>query len=350
MKYEIKWVTEYLGVGRAPMSYEEFEQIRGEGVNAIVNLCHEYSDLHILEEQAGFEVYYLPICDDYAPDMDALDKALDWLDEALYCKKKVLVHCRFGQGRTGTVATAYLLRRGLDLKRTKKELKPTLAVPSSYRQWKFLRKYNKSHTKLSFQTPRIEHKQSDDLAGFYEKYRMIAAEVDRYMEEHGIGEPCGKESASCCDTTFDMPLVEALYFNDCLNRTLSADVRTGVLERAVACGEKLKKSTVCVPSPRELGNQDIQIKSRMRCPLSVEESCIMYEKRPIRCRLSGGTAIDPEFFKSVHERLTHLSAEIFLTLAGNVPEPEEMYASLVDTVSGKFIQNYFHLMQRAKRK
>ena len=350
MKYEIKWVTDYLAVGRAPMSYEEFDQIRGEGVNAIVNLCHEYSDLHILEEQAGFEVYYLPIYDEHAPDMDALDKALDWLDGALYHKKKVLVHCRFGQGRTGTFTSAYLLRRGLDMKRAEKELKQTLAVPSTYRQWKFLRKYKKLHGKFSFQIPQIEHNQSDDLARFYEEYRTLALEVDRHMAEHGVSELCGKQSVRCCDTTFDMPLIEALYFNDCLNRLLSAGVRTGALERALACREKLKNSIVCVNPHQELGNQDIQIQSRLRCPLSVEGSCIIYENRPIRCRFSSGTAYDPVFYKSVYERLTHLSNETFLTLAGKLPESEGIYSSLIDTVTGKFIQTYFHLMQLAKQK
>ncbi|MGQ9500375.1 MAG: protein-tyrosine phosphatase family protein [Dissulfurimicrobium sp.] len=45
-----------------------------------------------------------------------MERALAWLDEAIYLGKKVLVHCRHGIGRTGTFVTAYLIRRGLGLK------------------------------------------------------------------------------------------------------------------------------------------------------------------------------------------------------------------------------------------
>ena len=83
------------------------------GIGAILNLCAEFCDLHSIEEKAGFEVWYLPIADEEAPDLQELEKALDWLDECLYLGKKVLVHCRFGIGRTGTVVNAYLLRKGL---------------------------------------------------------------------------------------------------------------------------------------------------------------------------------------------------------------------------------------------
>jgi signal transduction histidine kinase len=61
--YPITWITNSIAVGRAPMSYAEFDYIKAKGVDAIVNLCAEFSDLHELEEPSGFEVYYLPIRD-----------------------------------------------------------------------------------------------------------------------------------------------------------------------------------------------------------------------------------------------------------------------------------------------
>ncbi len=97
--YPLNWVTEQLAVGHAPMSYDELQSIREQGVDGIVNLCGEYADLHQIEKSYGFEVYYLPVDDDQAPALRELEKALDWLDESLYLGKKVLVHCTHGIGR-----------------------------------------------------------------------------------------------------------------------------------------------------------------------------------------------------------------------------------------------------------
>ena len=115
-EYQLTWVTPDLAVGYAPMSYAELDSIKSQGIDAIVNLCAEFCDLHEIEQTKGFEVYYLPIWDETAPDMQEMEKGLKWLDEAIYLGKKVLVHCHHGIGRTGTFVTSYLLRRGLGLK------------------------------------------------------------------------------------------------------------------------------------------------------------------------------------------------------------------------------------------
>lgn len=348
MSYKIRWITKYLGVGRAPMSYDDLDDIRAQGIGAIVNLCHEYSDLHELEEQAGFEVYYLPTYDEYAPTLDKLEKGLYWLDEAIYLKKKVLVHCRFGQGRTGTFTSAYLLRRGLSIKHATKELKNINAIPSTYRQWKCLKKYGKKQGNLSFQPPRIDHTQPEDLSHFYLKYRELTAIVDKQMASNNIKDFCGKRNDCCCHTSFDVPLLEALQLNECLNRELPAVARTSAIERALACSEKIRNSLKCLTPGQPLGLQELYFKDVFLCPLSVEGSCILFESRPIRCRSNGGNGLHSTFFTSVMDELTRLSNETFLVLAGQLPKGSGIYSSLTETVSGKFIQTYFHLMAATK--
>ena len=349
MSYTITWITEYLGVGRAPMSYEDLDSIGRQGINAIFNLCHEFSDLHKLEEEAGFEVYYMPIDDECAPDIAELEKGLQWLDEAVYLKKKVLVHCRFGQGRTGTITSAYLLRRGLGMKKTQKELKRTNAKPATYRQWKLLRKYSRKQGRLSLKPPRVAHDQPDDLEHFYREYRLLAKKVDAKMAENGNIQLCGAATDCCCHTSFSIPLLEALHLNDSLNRLLSAEARSAAIERALACREKLRQCLKCLTPPQPFGLQELYIKEDILCPLSVDGSCILFEARPIRCRTNGGSTLDPLFLESVMGELSRLSQETFLFLAGQFPQGTGIYSSLIDTVSGKFIQTYFHLMARTKK-
>jgi protein-tyrosine phosphatase len=141
--YQLRWITENVAAGHAPMSYDQLEAIRNEGISAIVNLCGEYCDLHEIEEGEGFQVYYLPIPDECAPVMDEMENALLWMDAVIGQNKKVLVHCRFGIGRTGTFLMAYLMRSGMEMKTAEKMLKKTPACPAKYCQWKFLRQYKK---------------------------------------------------------------------------------------------------------------------------------------------------------------------------------------------------------------
>ncbi len=144
-EYSISWITDMLAAGHAPMSYDDLQLIQAKGIGAIVNLCAEYCDLHDIEDKAGFEVYYLPIVDECAPEMESLEQALDWVENQQARGRRVLVHCRFGIGRTGTFLLAYLLRKGVPLKKGEKLLRKSgaRAWPSCYGQWKMLKKYRK---------------------------------------------------------------------------------------------------------------------------------------------------------------------------------------------------------------
>jgi protein-tyrosine phosphatase len=141
--YQLKWVTDDVAAGRAPMSYAQLESIKEQGISAIVNLCGEYCDLHQIEDKSGFQVFYLPIPDECAPEVEEMEKALLWMDEILGRNEKVLVHCRFGIGRTGTFLMAYFIRKGLSMNAAEKKMKKTGAVPARYCQWKMLRGYKK---------------------------------------------------------------------------------------------------------------------------------------------------------------------------------------------------------------
>jgi atypical dual specificity phosphatase len=62
----------------------------------------------------GFEFTYSPIRDFHAPDLIQLEKLVEWIDAKVKENKPVLVHCRAGIGRTGTVIAAYLVKKGCE--------------------------------------------------------------------------------------------------------------------------------------------------------------------------------------------------------------------------------------------
>ncbi|MBU1138319.1 MAG: dual specificity protein phosphatase family protein [Proteobacteria bacterium] len=141
--YKLRWITRDIAVGAAPSSKAALNTIKQAGVEVILNLCTECGNLHEEERAAGFIVYWLPISDAYSPELDELDDALEWLNGQIESGKKVLVHCRFGVGRSGTVIAAYLLKKGLGLKQVLDIMKQTPATPTSRDQRKLIFEYAK---------------------------------------------------------------------------------------------------------------------------------------------------------------------------------------------------------------
>ena len=133
-QYPLKWITKSLAVGYAPRSEEDLRLIRAVGVKAIVNLCAECYDLNEVESAFDFDVYYLPVVDEAAPTIEALAKLLDWMKQKINSGKRVLVHCRYGIGRTGTVVLCYLIHSGYDFKKARAMMKATPSWPANREQ------------------------------------------------------------------------------------------------------------------------------------------------------------------------------------------------------------------------
>jgi hypothetical protein len=140
-EYRLDWVTDTIAVGGAPLSYEQLDGIKAQGIDAIINLCGEYCDLHEIEREHGFEVYYLPIPDECTPDCQALEQAMEWMDGILKGNKRLLIHCRLGMGRTGTLLHAYLWSRNLHQDISEELLNSLRSRPCNYDQWRTVRRY-----------------------------------------------------------------------------------------------------------------------------------------------------------------------------------------------------------------
>lgn len=345
--YPVYWVTPQLATGPAPMSYDYLESLKSQGIDAIMNLCAEYCDLPGIETHKGFEVYYLPIEDEEAPQLQALEDALSWLDEAIYLGKKVYVHCRHGIGRTGTILSAYLLRRGLGSKLVNQKIKKLRSQPANFNQWRFLRKLGKKEGRLTIKEPSLEWKSLVDLKPFFEKYEQLLAQVDQRLEKQNNKHAfCGRDHMDCCTRYVEVSLIESAYLTHCFNRKLTSNARLATIERSVEVSRKMGSAKKTADNKKEIDFSDRYENQDILCPLSFEKKCMVYGSRPLACRFTDlkETNENKAFLHDCHEKVEELSKNVFFALCGNFSEPKKISLPLVDVVSGKFVQSFFHLL------
>ena len=101
---------------------EDLRWLRGQSIEAILSMTEEPLDVSAVESH-GFAYLHLPVADMTPPNPAQLDDALAFIDRQTGRGRAVLVHCLAGQGRTGTVLAAYLIRSGLSPEQAIAELR-----------------------------------------------------------------------------------------------------------------------------------------------------------------------------------------------------------------------------------
>jgi atypical dual specificity phosphatase len=90
----------------------DLQELRGHGIGALLTLTETPLAAGALERHA-LRGLHLPVDDFHAPTTAQMLDALAFIDAARADSVAVAVHCLAGQGRTGTVLAAYLIRGGL---------------------------------------------------------------------------------------------------------------------------------------------------------------------------------------------------------------------------------------------
>jgi Fe-S-cluster containining protein len=350
----LQWVTENLAVGGAPLSPAHLDWLKSQGVDAILNLCAEFQDLHELESDHGFEVYYLPVEDEEAPELENMERALAWLDEAIYLGKKVFIHCRHGIGRTGTLLNAYLLRRGLGHRLAARKLKELRSKPANFDQWWTIRKYGRQSGKLEIREPSLEFKNILDLRPFFDELEILGEEIDQALAQNKQEKLCGRDHAKCCRTPVNLTLIEAVHLTHKINLELTSRERLTVIDLAVQTSRRERDAQSHIQDMKKANKQEASEHCLYQaggvCPLLHKDRCRLFAHRPFQCRSHD---LDDEIKNTIWSQtlgpeLERLTRELFLAVTSAFPPDKLPSFPLPDVVSGRYIQALFHLMMEAQ--
>jgi len=107
----------------------DLDDLYREGFRTIISLLDENEQTPYYEivgiEAKGFRRYSIPIQDFTAPTLADFKKFVEIVMGSLR-EGKVLVHCQGGIGRTGTMAAAYWIKKGLSANEAIKKIRNSM--------------------------------------------------------------------------------------------------------------------------------------------------------------------------------------------------------------------------------
>ena len=113
MPRNFSWLIqdEIAGMGRPVAIVADLEFLKDNGVESIVSLTELPLHKPLIEE-FGFEYKHIPIPDFSTPTLEQIEEFVTFVNNLLSSKKKIVVHCEAGIGRTGTMLACYLVSEG----------------------------------------------------------------------------------------------------------------------------------------------------------------------------------------------------------------------------------------------
>ena len=136
-----------------------------------------------------------------------------------------------------------------------------------------------------------------DLREHFIKYEAIVSMIDKIFERVKNEYPkevfCREKCSDCCYALFDVTIIEALYINHKFKEKFSGAEKQTIIDKASKTDRVLAKLKRNIQKELEQGKNEVELlakigKERVRCPLLGENDlCILYDSRPITCRLYG---------------------------------------------------------------
>ena len=136
-----------------------------------------------------------------------------------------------------------------------------------------------------------------EFGPFFESYELLVGQVEdtfkKVSKEYAAEVRCGLGCSDCCFALFDMSLVESIYIKHKFDQRYKGNDRSKIIQRANNADRTIYRIKKQAYKDLEKGEPEERIISKMalervRCPLlDDEDHCLIYDIRPITCRLYG---------------------------------------------------------------
>ncbi len=211
--------------------------------------------------------------------------------------------------------------------------------------------------------------QLPDLSPFFARYEKQRAEADALFEAVRSRYPdlvvCREGCSSCCHALFDLTLVEALYLSRAFRERFDGAERFRLQDLADSVDRRIAKVKRQVFKDSQAGKSSNEILTEVagilvRCPLLGDDNrCLMYDARPITCRLYGiptaiggkahtcgmtgfksGEAYPTVALDKVQARLVALSEELAAALKSAYSQLASMYVPVSSALITEYTAEY----------
>lgn len=211
--------------------------------------------------------------------------------------------------------------------------------------------------------------QLPDLSPFFALYEKQRAEADALFEAVRSRYPdlvvCREGCSSCCHALFDLTLVEALYLSRAFRERFDGAERFRLQDLADSVDRRIAKVKRQVFKDSQAGKSSNEILTEVagilvRCPLLGDDNrCLMYDARPITCRLYGiptaiggkahtcgmtgfksGEAYPTVALDKVQARLVALSEELAAALKSSYTQLASMYVPVSSALITEYTAEY----------
>ena len=211
--------------------------------------------------------------------------------------------------------------------------------------------------------------QLPDLSPFFARYEAQRAEADALFAAVRAKYPdlvvCREKCSGCCHALFDLTLIEALYLNRVFRERFTGVELFRLLDAAGATDRQIAKVKRKVFKESQAGKESNEILTEVaalsiRCPLlGADDRCMLYEARPITCRLYGvptaiggrahtcgmtgfkaGEAYPTVALDKVQARLVALSEEVAAALESAYSDLAGMYVPVSSALIAEYSAEY----------
>ena len=103
-------IDEHVLIGAMPFP-SDVRRLHQSGVRGVVNTCEEYSGPARLYADLGISQLHVRTIDFTAPSLDAVERAVAFIENHAERGESVYVHCKAGRARSATIVLCWLMKR-----------------------------------------------------------------------------------------------------------------------------------------------------------------------------------------------------------------------------------------------